>query len=258
MKDFEQFSFLRHGPKLKVGEKRKPLEESELSSEQRAKWQEAMEDLKLEDPELAYEALPRIEQLAREIFSDLPKHAMLIFVSSEYSRTKMTSYLLSKELMALSNSDAQKDIMVSTLYEPAEEVQKPDSLKSNLAGDIMPLMEAIRQRDYQDDEMLRKYFEEGGDKSVQMEDELVMKTVNEDLAGEDSHIRKRAVLFREQYEKLKHDFRNIERPVFFYGVTHHSALVALDVGFNGRERYESADEIPKPLSLWKANLKKKS
>ncbi len=172
-------------------------------------------------------------------------------------RTKLTSYLLSSELVKLAYKEEEKDVVVSSLYEPEEEAQRPDSIKTNLSGDIMPLMDKIRERDHQDDESLKRYFEEEGNKNVPFEDELVLKTVNEDLASDQSYIRSRADLFRKQYEDLKEEFKDKDRPVYLYGVTHHSALIALDVGFNGREKYNSVDEIPKPLSLWKANLEKK-
>jgi hypothetical protein len=255
MKEFNEFSLIRHGPKLKVGEKRRPLAESGLTEEQQEKWQEAVESLHLEDPELAYDALPKIEELAREIFKDLPENALVMFISSRYPRTKLTTYLLSSELTELSQQQ-EKDIGVSYFWEPEDVIQKKESLTSNLEGDIMPLIDEIRKRDYKDDETLKKYFEEGGNKFIPLEDELTMKAVNEDLASENSYIRKRADLFEKQYTELKEKYIETNRSIYFYGVTHHSALIALDVAFNGRQKYNSVDEIPKPLSLWKANLKK--
>ena len=47
-----------------------------------------------------------------------------------------------------------------------------------------------------------------------------------------------------------------DRPVYVYGIGHHGSLIALDVAYNGRDKYDSVDEIPKPLSLWKVNLEK--
>ena len=101
MKDNSEFSLIRHGRKLDVGEERKSLQESGLTQEQQDKWQEAVEALDLDEPELAYDALPRIEELAQEIYKSLPDKANLMFVSSNYPRTKLTSFLLSGEITRL-------------------------------------------------------------------------------------------------------------------------------------------------------------
>jgi len=251
----DEFSFIRHGEKLKLGEDRKALEDSGLTEEQQEKWKEAVGALKLEDPELAYEALPKIEQLSREVYDSLPGDALLLFLSTDTPRTKLTANLLSSELFRLEQQNG-KNIAVACLWEP-ENNNNQDGLRDVSTGDITDRMKRILIQDSQDEQALKEYFDSGGNKTFAMEDELVMKAINEELVSDNSAIKKRAQLLKAQYERLSEKFKDEKRPLFFYCVSHHSGLVALDVAFNGREKYNSADEIPKPLSLWKAKLDRK-
>ena len=258
-KNFGGFNldFMRHGPKKEVEEKEINLEDSRLTEEQKIKWKKAMNDLDFEKVELSYEALPAIEEKAKEIFEALPEKSLLVFLSTDYPRNKMTAELLMNELMDLAQKTA-KDIRVSSFLETPEEKQNPESFGSNLRGNMMPLIEEeLREKDSQDEELIEKYFIHGGNLTIPGEDELVKTVANKDLArGENSYLRKRGKLFRKQYEELKKDFSNEKIPVFFFGVTHHSAIIALDAEFNDRNEYKTADEIPKPLSLWRAQDKK--
>jgi len=204
---------------------------------------------------LAYDALLEIEKLAQEIYESLPDKALIEFISSDFPRTKLTTDLLANTLIELA-ADGKKDISVAYFWEPAEVAVKKDSLTSELGKDMMHLIEKIRERDHKDDVMINEYFAEGGNKAIPLEDELTMKAVNEDLANENSYFRNRADLFKGQIKELMKAHQDTEKPVYFFGVTHHSALIALDVAYNGRKRYDSVDEIPKPLSLWEADLQK--
>lgn len=250
-------SFLRHGPKKEVEEKEIILEDSGLTSEQQTKWKEAMENLGFDKVELSYKALPAIEKKANEIFEALPEKALLIFFSTEYPRNKMTTELLMNEVMDISKK-SHKDIRVAYFFETPEEKQNLNSFGKNLSADMMPLMaEEMKKQDTKDAELVEKYFVHGGHLTIPGEDEMVKSAANKDLAkGEDSYLRQRGKLFREQYDKLKKDFADQKMPVFFFGVTHHSAIIAADAEFNGRNKYKTADEIPKPLSLWRIQDKK--
>jgi len=188
----DEFNFIRHGEKLKLGETRKTLEDSGLTKEQQEKWKEAVDALRLEDPELAYEALPKIEQLAQEIYDSLPNGALLLFLSTDTPRTKLTTNLLSSELVRLECQNG-KNIAVASLWEPENNNQQ-DSLRDVFTGDIMDRMKKILIQDSQDEQAIKEYFESGGNKTFAMEDELVMKAVNEELASEkEGPIVKRAI-----------------------------------------------------------------
>ncbi len=255
----EQFnlSFVRHGKKGEIGERDVDLENSGLTPQQQDKWKQAVELLELKKVELDFEALPEIEKKANEIIKSLPKEALLIFLSTDFSRNRLTTELLMNEILEATKTE-NKDIRVAYFLETAEEKQDPDSLKSNLSKDMMHLMDEIRQQDFKDDQLVGKYFEHGGNLSISIEDEMVKKAANMDLArGEKSYLKARGKLFRKQYEELKKDFSDQNLPVFFYGVTHHSAMIALDAEFNERKKYNNVDEIPKPLSLWEAKTEKK-
>ncbi|MFH0969536.1 MAG: hypothetical protein V1804_03455 [Patescibacteria group bacterium] len=260
----KEFNLIRHGEKLEIGEERKPLKDSGLTSEQQAKWSEAVKRLELEDPELAYEALPKIEKLGQEIYDSLPEKALLVFVSTDTPRTKLTADLLSCEIINISKN-GKKDIAVLFLWEPPEEETKPDSLKNvmlgvknEVFGDIMMRMKAIMEQDIADNSSFQEYIEKGGNKTFPMEQNVTWKAINEDIASEDSTIKKRGLYLREHFEKMSEQFKDEDRPVFFYGLCHHSALVALDTAFNEREKYDSVKDIPNPLDLWSANLKEKN
>lgn len=255
MSEIEDFGMIRHGAKQKGGELRKSLGESELTEEQQRKWQEAVESLKLDNPELSYEALPGIERLGKKIYESLPEHALVIFVSTDTPRTKLTADLLSNEIIELSKAEGgKKDIAVAFLWEPEEVKKQPDSL-SNIPmwpPEIMEILEEIIAQDSADDETMEAYLKSDGNFEVPGENELTFKMVNRDLRSHDSCLRRRADALKKQYDLLLDTFKDENRPIFFYGVGHHSSLVALDIAFNGRRKYDSVDEIPNPLDLWKA------
>lgn len=227
----KEFNLIRHGQKLETGATRKSFGDSGLSPDQQAKWAEAVKRLNLKDPELAYEALPKIEQLAGEIYNSLPEKALLIFVSTDTPRTKLAADLLSCEIINIIAQQKEKDISVVFLWEPPEEESKPDSLKKVLVGDIMERMRIIMRQDNIDDESIREYFESDGKTTFPMEDEIVRKAINEDIASEDSSIRKRGDLLRKHYEKISEQFKNEDRPVFFYGLSHQLRDSQLRISF---------------------------
>lgn len=255
----EGLGIIRHGEKLGLGEVRKPLEESGLSPEQQTKWAEAQERLNLADPEITYSALPKIEKMARDIYTDLPENALVVFTSTMVPRARFTADLISTELSALAFKD-HKNIGVAFVWEPKEEAIKSDSL-TNIPLYPPEIGEAmankIREVDAAADGSLMDYLRtDNASRTHPMEDELTFQVMNEDLARPDSFMKRRAELLKEQVTKLEQTFGDEDRPVFFYGVGHHSSLVALDVAFHGTTHYASAEEMPKPLSLWKTNLKK--
>jgi len=252
----QEFNIIRHGEKLEAGEERVPLEESGLSGEQQRDWKESVERLGLENPELSYRAVPKIEKLGQEIFESLPEGALVIFGSTNTPRTKLTADLLSKKIMELSVRE-NKNITVAFIWEPEEIKGQPGSLSSipMYPPEISDAIKKIQEQDEIDDKIIKDYLEKDGGFAHPKEEEWVMKAVNDDLAGEDSFMRRRADLLKSQYEKLKEAFGNENRAIFFYGLGHHSSLLALDVCFNGRKKYDSVAEMPQPLSLWKADLK---
>lgn len=253
MGEIENFGMIRHGAKQKGGESRKSLEQSGLSEEQQRKWQEAVEALNLEDPELSYETVPGIEKLGEKIFESLPENALVIFVSTDTPRTKLTADLLATEIINLSKSEGdKKDIATAFIWEPEEIKKQSDSL-SNIPmwpPEIIKVMEEIIAQDSKDDEMMEAYLKSDGNFEVLGENELTFKMVNRDLGSHDSCLRRRAEALKKQYNLLADTFKDECRPVYFFGVGHHSSLVALDIAFSGRKIYKSVDEIPNPLDLW--------
>ena len=252
----ENIGFIRHGEKLGVGEARKPIEESGLTPLQQEKWRAAQERLGSIDPEISYAALPKIEALAQEIYSSLPEEALVVFASTTIPRARFTADLLSTEIVSRAMDD-NRDIGVSFIWEPEELAEKPESV-SNITMYPPEVMDAMTKKvaelDLKDDESLREYLEDDEASTTHpKEDEITFQIMNEDLTSKDSFMKRRAELLKAQVATLGHYFKDESRPVFFYGVGHHSSLIALDVAFNGRQSYESVDDMPKPLSLWKVN-----
>ena len=251
---------IRHGEKLTVDEERKPLEKSGLNEEQQKKWRVALEALHLEEPEIAYGALPKIEKIAREMYDQLPDEAMVMFAPTQLPRTRMTAELLANEIMALNESGTKK-ISTSFIWEPPDVAKGQDSL-SNIAMYPLEMARVIRefaQQDKADDAILKKYLEDSnpqdlGSRSYRDEDELIFKTANIDLASEHSILRERANVVKEMVLKIMEEFKDSPVPLYFYGVGHHQSLIALDIAFNGRSHYDSIDDMPEPLSLWKVKL----
>ena len=249
MKTFEQFSFLRHGEKQPAGVERVPLSESGLTAEQQALWQEAAERLGSDiDPELAYESLPAIAKMAKELYERLPKKAVVVFSSTDRPRTLMTANLLSADLLALIQQSEEKQISVEFLLEP-----KWDQNREGIAHPAHGIDERwlTTARALEGDTLVDEYIEHGGARSHERELEVFFRIIQNDLQRSDSLIRQRAEELRLQVEDLYKKFADEGTSVFFYGVGHISSLVALDVAFNGRKKYESVDDMPKPLELWK-------
>ncbi len=255
----EEFGMFRHGEKLEMGELRKSLEESGLSQAQQDKWRAALETLNLQEPEIGYVALPKIESMAKQICDQLPNEALVIFAPTRLPRARMTAELLSREITALS-STSSKNISVAFIWEPEDVAQAPESA-SNTAMyplEMVAVMKAFVEQEQADDLALKQHLEETnpedlGTRAYAYEDELIFKTANADLANVDSVLRKRADLLKEQVLRVANHFKDHPVPVYFYGVGHHQSLIALDIAFNGRNHYDSVRDMPDPLNLWKAS-----
>ncbi len=252
----EEFNFVRHGSKMKADEVRVPIKESGLSSSQQEKWKEAVERLKLEDPEINYDSLVKIEALAQDICSQLPEKALLIFNSTNTPRTKLTADFLSTSVFEESKK-LGKDIRVAYIWEPSLRAKEDGALMRTSESIGIPLMLRLMEEvEENDDKSLHMYLTSGkGAFAHPKEDELVMKAVNRDLASEPSFFKNRAAVLKGQMDRIRESFPDKDLPLYFYGIGHHGSLIALDVAFNGREKYSSVDEIPQPLSVWGVNLK---
>lgn len=254
---------IRHGEKLDVEEVRKPLEESELSAEQQKKWRDALQTSGLQEPEIAYAALPKIENMAKSMVEQLPSEALVVFAPTRMPRARMTAELLAGEIAAQAQAQ-KKQIATAFVWEPADIATEKGSV-SNIAMWPIEMAEIIRkfaEQEKADDSALRKYLEESppqdvGNKSYWNEDQLIFETVNIDLSQQHSVIRERAELLKQQVAAVMEHFSGHPAPVYFYGVGHHHSLIALDVAFNGRIRYNSVEDLPAPLDLWKVDLKSK-
>lgn len=258
----KEFGMIRHGEKLGVGESRKSLEKSGLSPEQQEKWKEAAARLRLKDPEISYAALPKIERMAQRMYDELPQEALVVFATTQLPRARMTADLLANELSRLTQQHGKK-IHTAFIWEPPKDAQNPESVShvSMFSQEFNDRFARYVAMNAHDDETLADYLDSGdspGGRFHPKEDELVLGISNEDLASGDSVLRRRAELLKKQFSKIEKTFQDSDAPVYFFAVGHHSSLIALDVAFNGRERYESVDEIPEPLSLWKANLGKET
>ncbi len=252
----EEVNFVRHGSKMQAGEERVPIEESGLTPEQQEKWKEAVRAHKLTDPEITYSSLVKIEALAKDICSELPEKALLVFNSTNTPRTKLTADFLSTSVAEEANRQ-RKDIATAFIWEPSQISKEEGSLTRTSESIGTPLMlKLMKEVEETDDKNLENYLGAGkGAFAHPKEDELVMKAANKDLASENSFFKKRAPILRAQVERIKETFSDKETPLYFYGVGHHGSLIALDVAYNGREKYDSVDEMPQPLTVWKVNLK---
>ena len=128
--------------------------------------------------------------------------------------------------------------------------------------EMTELIKTFAEQDKADDEALKLYLEQAtphdlGSRTYRDEDALIFKSSNADLASENSIMRKRGELMKEQLSTVMQEFKEHPVPVYFYGVGHHGSLIALDAAFNGRTHYDSVEDMPKPLELWKANLDSK-
>ena len=258
----ENFGFIRHGHKLNSEGVNPPLEESGLTLEQQHTWKEAVVRLGIEDnPQMKYENLPLIEELARDMYNKLPEKATVIFSSTGYPRTRLTADLISSELMKLSRGEGSKEIAVAFMWEHPDDAIKENSRTNlgnmqNEAASNQQLLREVQKRDFPDDLDLEEYLKHGGNKTFTNEDEVLRRAVNLDLESPDSQYKKRVDSFREQLKNVYTSFQDIEGPVFFYMVGHHPNLITFDVALSGRKHYDTAEEIPKPLTLWEVNKEK--
>jgi hypothetical protein len=251
-----EFSFLRHGHKVEAGTERLSIEQSGLTPEQQEKWKEALSVLGNDvDPEITYENVPLIEKMALDIFNKLPDRALLLFTSTDYPRTRMTSALLSGELIKISNDYPEKDIAIASIWEPKEIRQQEDSI-SNIPNEnreaVALFKEFQKTLDLEKNPALQDYFNHPtGGKNHSKGQEMLFEIANKDLASKDSVFRKAAEQMKKQLESFKEKYKDMDRPVYFFGVGHNTTFVALDVAVNGRGHYDSVDEIVEPLTLWK-------
>jgi hypothetical protein len=207
------------------------------------------------DPEITYENVPFIEEMALDIFNKLPDRALLLFTSTNYPRTRMTSALLSGELIRVSNDHPEKDIAVASIWEPKEIREQEDSI-SNLPNEnreaVALLREFQKTLDLEKNPALQDYFNHPtGGKNHPEAQKMLFEFANKDLASKHSVFRKGAEQMKKQLEALKEKYKDADRPVYFFGVGHNTTFVALDVAVNGREHYDSVDEIVEPLTLRK-------
>jgi hypothetical protein len=254
----EKFSFIRHGHKTPSEEERPPLEESGLTPEQQEKWKQASEVVgEGVDPEITYDNVPLVEKMAEDIFGQLPDKALLLFASTDFPRTRMTNALLSMELSRLALEHPEKDITTGSIWDSPEIAEHEDSV-SNLAGEAPEFGDMWREFKNSDeaknDPSLADYFaQSGGGKTHPKELEIIYKLVEKDLASPNSVFRKRGEEMKKQIDAFKEKYKDIDVPTYFFGVGHITTLIALDTAVNGREKYGSVDEMPKPLTLWKAD-----
>lgn len=256
----EKFSFIRHGDKLKAGETRAPLEESGLTDDQKRKWTDICSRLGIEDPQITYENLDKIEAMASKVYEQLPQRALVIFTSSDTPRTRFTAEYLLGELEAIVQEKNKKKIYT--------EVIGDSGVKGNIrsvgtttipreAEGILEKFKVMSAQDNLDEENLKEYFEAPhGGKTHPKEMELLFKVVNSDLQSGDSSLKKRADDLREQLKQVSEQVQSNELPIFFFGVGHMSTLISLDVAFNDRKSYEGVEEMPHPLALWEVENKK--
>jgi len=251
----ETFGFIRHGSKLEPGKPIEKLEKSGLTLEQQEKWKEATKRLGIEnDPQMGYENLPLIEKMARDMYEKLPPKATVIFSSTDYPRTKLTADLISSTLMEIIKEKNEKEIAVAYMWEHPDEATKEGSrtktgdMKNEMATN-QRLMREVQKMDYPEDLDLEEYLKHGGHKTFANEDEVLRRAVNLDLRSEDSQYKKRVATFKESLKNIEESLDDIDGPVFFYMVGHHPNLITFDVALNGREHYDTSDEIPKPLTL---------
>ena len=239
---------------MMAGEERVAIEQSGLTEKQQAKWKEICERLHISDPEVTYQSIEKMESLAKNLFASLPERALVIFTTTNYPRTKFTAEYILESLENLIRENGKKQIYTDVVGESTTDMGMRTVGTSDLPKEtpgMLPLMRQIARQDQADDEGLGQYFSSaGGGKSHAKEMEIFFNTVNRDLAGENSTLKKRAEELRAEVEQLNQVVQaGGELHVFFFGVGHMSSLVALDVAFNGRSQYQRVEELPAPLSL---------
>lgn len=256
-----RFGFIRHGEKINPEKEEASLDSSNLTEAQKQRWAESIEKLGIkDDPQITYENMPRIEELARDIFESLPDNSLVVFTSTNYPRTRLTADLISQALCDLSFADeGKKNISVSFLWEdpksPEPSLTEIGDMKGESAAN-QRLMRNLKDEQYPDDDKFERYLEKKGNTTFDREDEVLRQAVNLDLASANSQYKQRAVSFKQQLKNIESLFSENTEKVFFYMVGHHPNLITLDVALNGRTHYDKAEEIPKPLSLWEVDTGK--
>lgn len=250
----DKLSFIRHGDKLKSGQERGPIGESNLNAEQQRRWEETCAKLNIVDPEVTYESALKMEALAADIYESLPERALVVFTSTNYPRTRFTAEYILETIENIAQARKDKKIYTETIGESnivdnARTVGTSTVAKE--APGMIERMKAIMAQDASDDNRLTDYFSHsGGGKGHAQETEIFFRAVNADLASDDSVIQKRAAELRNELQSIKDSVQTKhDLPIFIYGVGHMSSLIALDVAFSGRTSYEAVEEMPTPLSL---------
>ncbi|MFH1089844.1 MAG: hypothetical protein V1716_05485 [Candidatus Uhrbacteria bacterium] len=205
----QKFSFIRHGEKMGVGEERSAIEVSGLTSDQQARWKNICERLHVEDPEVTYQSVEKMESLAKEIFSSLPDRALVVFSTTNYPRTRFTAEYVLETLEDLAREDNKKHIYTEVIGESTTDTGVRTVGTSGLAKEapgMLPLMQQIARQDQADDDGVAQYLSStGGGKGHAKEMELFFAAVNQDLASENSLLKKRAGELRAEVEQLKED-----------------------------------------------------
>lgn len=255
----KEFNLMRHGHKFPPGQETGDIESSELSSEERVIWQEAVTRLGIEDsPELTFENIHLIDEVAKGVYEKLPSKATVIFTSTMYPRARLTADLMASSLTRLARENNDKEVGVAFLWESKENAQKEDSMTNimDVSREYVQMWELMQRAAAQKNlgsDSLEAYFKQNdGNKTHPDENELVKDAVNLDLASDHSIYRDRIQRFRKQLRSLEEGLTS-DVPVYFFGVGHHSNLITLDLALNHKDHYDSADEIPEPLAIWQAD-----
>jgi len=246
-----EFSIIRHPEKVEVGCERSSIEEVNIPPKQKRKWAEICQRLEIDDPEITYESLTELEEMAKDIYEQLPYKALVLFTSSGYNRTKFAAEYLSSELEEII-SKGEKKIYTDVIGEYKIKEGKKTVGVSNLPAEapgMQKVMGELMKEENKIDRKLNDYLAEAKGKFTHPRElEIFLHAVNEDLSRPDSVLRERALELELQLAQLKSDIETKDMPVFIFGFGHMSSIVALDI-INGKEKYESENEIAKPLEL---------
>lgn len=257
----ENISFMRHGEKMTAADQDTISKDLEgLSVEDQQEWKEAVERLKIEDsPEIRPANIIKIREIASELLGELPENTLVLLTSTFTPRTRLTADFLSTELSKASEQ-VGKNIGIGYLWQSdadkknsANPINLPEALVGSKGSEITSLMKDIlaEQRPDTDPEA---YLKTGGGFKVENEDELVVELVRRDLAkGDDSAIRERVQLYKDQINNMNDSVSNEERPVYVIAVGHHMSLIPLDMYANGVGEF-SPEEIPQPLDRWSYDI----
>jgi hypothetical protein len=254
----EEFGAIRHGHKHEAGgEGTTNLAESGLSPEDQQIWAETVASRNLANPEITFENVPLIKDLANNIYEGLPEGpSTVLFTSTPYPRAQMTAELTAVYLMKKAEGGS-KQVNVGFVNEAKEDKQTSKDIVdvSYTSTKMMGRMKELAAVDAADDAKLAAYLNAtGGNTTHSNEQAMVQRVVNEDLASPDSVFKRRAEDLKTQIAEYTERFKDIPGPVFLYGVGHHTNVITLDIAVNGRTRYDSVEEVPKPLELIRAKL----